>query len=92
MTPCTWTHLRWWEQFLHPGQLRTCGGYWFWSGVGSDFGEITLFTAVAALAVGFYRHHNCHVDGCRRIGHMDPVVHHPACRTHHSHARKLGKA
>lgn len=39
-------------------------GYQFWSGIGSDFSEITILGAV----VGLYYKHNCHTKGCPRIG------------------------
>lgn len=52
-------------------------GYQFWSGVGSGS---PLFVIMGA----WWHHHNCHVRGCYRIGHIDPDVHHPACRHHHS--------
>jgi len=83
---CHFPHLAWWAQYLHPGQLRTpCGGYWAWSGILSDIGEITLLGCVIAA----YRHKNCYVKGCPWLGHIDPEHHHPACRKHHSHRHKL---
>lgn len=84
---CVFGHASWWAQFLHPGQLRTpCGGYWFWSGLGSDISEVTLI----GMAVALLRHRNCHAKGCWRLGHIDPEHGHPACRRHHSQADKLG--
>ena len=72
--------LHWWLQFLHPGQLRDQGGYWFWSGLGSDFGEATIVAAVLAT----FRHHNCHVKGCPRIGHYEVKgTPYKVCRKHH---------
>ena len=59
--------------------------YLFWSGIGSDIGEITLLGAIIAA----YRHKNCNVKGCWRIGHIDPEHGHPACRKHHSLRHKL---
>ena len=55
-------------------------GYQFWSGIGSDFGELTIFTALVLIL----RHHNCHVKGCRRLGHHDLAVGAPSCKAHHS--------
>lgn len=43
-------------------------GYQFWSGIGSDFGELTLLAAV----LGLYYKHNCHQDHCWRIGKHSP--------------------
>jgi hypothetical protein len=55
-------------------------GYAFWSGIGSDFGEIALIGAIIAV----YRKHNCHVKGCWRIS-RHPVDGTPwvVCRKHH---------
>jgi hypothetical protein len=61
-------------------------GYAFWSGIGSDFGEASILTA---LIIGL-RHRNCHVKGCWRLGHPDPAHGHPACRHHHSLRDQLG--
>jgi hypothetical protein len=53
-------------------------GYGFWSGIGSDFGEVTLVVAVAA----WWHHHNCIEKGCWRKGHADPTHGHPLCKVH----------
>jgi hypothetical protein len=54
--------------------------YGFWSGIGSDLGEVAIFGGV----VGIYRKHNCHVKGCARIG-KHPVEGTPyvVCAKHH---------
>lgn len=54
--------------------------YDFWSGFGSDIGEITLVAGVAA----YWRKHNCHQHRCWRlsrhpVGDGTFVV----CRRHH---------
>lgn len=55
-------------------------GYQFWSGVGSDFGELVLL----GVFVTFWRHHNCHVHRCWRLSwHPHPDHGHPVCRVHH---------
>ena len=64
---------------------QTSMEYCFWSGAGT---QLTLCIA----AVMFLRHHNCHVKGCWRLGHIDAEHGHPACRRHHSQAHKLGAA
>lgn len=84
---CTYQHLRWWEQFLHPGETRTCGGYWFYSGLFA----LSYISAPFVMLAGMYHHLNCHVDGCRKLGHNDPAVHAPACRDHHSLGALHGK-
>ena len=78
MLALLWVPHWWW----HPlgGQ-----GYQWWSGIGSDLGELTLIAAV----VGLYRHRNCHVQGCWRLGHQDEHGF-PACRKHHSRRDELG--
>lgn len=57
--------------------------YAFWSGSGSDIGEIALLGAL----VGMYKRHTCHVDSprfCWRPG-THPVEGTPfrACKRHH---------
>lgn len=77
-----------WHSGLHYFGIDNTSGPWygFWSGFGSDLGEITLLGAVIAA----YRHKNCHVKGCPRLGHIDPAVHAPACKRHHSHGHLHG--
>ena len=54
--------------------------YAFWSGIGSDIGELTIIGGMIAI----YRKHNCHVRGCWRIGRLSvkgtPYV---VCHRHH---------
>ena len=54
--------------------------YNWWSGAGSDVGELAI---LGALITG-YRHVNCHTKGCFRIGHH-PVegTTYKTCRRHH---------
>lgn len=63
--------------------------YAFWSGFGSDIGEVTLIASV----VVFYKHHTCHVDRCWRlakVGHGHEGTEVKLCRKHHPHtAAKL---
>lgn len=57
-------------------------GYGFWSGVGSDIGELTLIASV----VIFYQHHTCHVSHCWRLAkhaHEQDGVTYQLCRKHH---------
>lgn len=75
-----------WVQLLEPLHGN---GYQFWSGIGSDFGEVFLVGAAWTLI----RKHNCHVKGCPSIvTHLDPHVHAPACRRHHSYRHRRGVA
>ncbi|MGD0742376.1 MAG: hypothetical protein ABSA31_03690 [Acidimicrobiales bacterium] len=54
--------------------------YGFWSGTGSDIGELTI---VGAVIVG-WKHVNCHDEHCWRIGmHKVEGTPYHACRKHH---------
>lgn len=53
-------------------------GYQWWSGAGSDLGEVSIL----AVFVGAAKHHNCHHKGCKKLGHRHPEFGWPACRTH----------
>jgi hypothetical protein len=51
--------------------------YLWWSGFVGDL-------VYVGLLAGFYRHVNCHVDGCKRIGgHHVPGTSFKVCRKHH---------
>jgi hypothetical protein len=71
---------------LHTGVLK--GGpdpyYNFWSGIGSDIGEVTLISAVGIGVYTGVRKVNCHSKRCWRIGHHalegTPYI---LCRHHH---------
>lgn len=55
-------------------------GYGFWSGFGSDLGEIAIIGAVYAA----FRRHNCHVRRCWRIQrHAVEGTPWVVCRKHH---------
>jgi hypothetical protein len=54
--------------------------YLFWSGAGSDLGEIAILGAI----LGAWHRVNCHVKGCWRIGrqHVEGTTY-VTCRKHH---------
>lgn len=58
--------------------------YQFWSGIGSDLGEVTLVIGLGA----WWHHHTCTERRCWRKGHPDPETGHPACR---KHSNRLGQ-
>lgn len=68
-----------WYIFIHATGIDSQQSrfYDFWSGVA------TQLSVVGALVVGL-RHKNCHVKGCWRIGHLDPLVGWVACKRHHT--------
>lgn len=55
------------------------GWYLWWSGPGSDLGEL----AIAAALAGILRKHNCEVHGCWRLGRHRTPAGHMVCRRHH---------
>ena len=72
---------------LHVLGVDNEAGHWyaFWSGFGSDLGEVALVGAV----LGGYRKHNCHQRRCWRIG-RHVVDGTPWCNKHHQAARREG--
>ena len=61
-------------------------GYQFWSGIGSDIGEVTLI----GLVMVWWRHHNCHVYRSWRLSwHPHPDHGRPVCRHHHPDYKKI---
>jgi hypothetical protein len=79
------------HDLLHPLEGL---GYQFWSGIGSDFGQLTLITGLLVAIWRARKHLECHVEApknCHRIGHRVPGTGHYACRKHHPHAQEKGK-
>lgn len=66
---------------LHVLGVDDVSGRWYgwWSGAGSDLGELAL---VGALA-GMLRQHNCEVRRCWRLGRHKTAAGHKVCRRHH---------
>lgn len=78
-------HFWWWFE-IHTGTTGKPPAYYgFWSGFGSDIGEIALIGGVVAAC----RHVNCNERGCWRIGHKVEGQPIRACHRHHpEHPRK----
>jgi hypothetical protein len=54
--------------------------YGWWSGIGSDIGEVVIIGAIWQA----YRARNCHVKGCWRMQWRKvPGTDHTVCRKHH---------
>lgn len=67
----------WFE--MHSGTLNEQGPYYgFFSGIGSDLGELALLTGI----IGIYKHHKCAT--CFRIAHHDVAG--TGLKTCHKHA------
>ena len=72
-------HFGHWLQ-VHAGVVNEPGPYYgFWSGFGSDVGEVTIIGAL----LGSYRVHNCEVHRCWRLGRHATSAGHRVCRRHH---------
>jgi hypothetical protein len=70
----------WWWIEVHTGTTNEPGPYYgFWSGFGSDLGELALVGGVLSLV----RHSNCEVHGCWRLGRHTTAAGHHVCRKHH---------
>jgi hypothetical protein len=73
-----------WHWFeVHSGTVNESGPFYgFFSGFGSDLGEVAIIGGLVQL----YRQHNCHVKGCARLSKheydMDGVKY-KLCRKHH---------
>lgn len=78
-----WHEQLWWWIEVHTGTVNEAGPWYaFWSGFGSDLGELAIVGGLAAMV----RKHNCHRDGCWRIG-RHVVDGTPWCNRHHGAAR-----
>lgn len=60
--------------------LDNAAGFWylFWSGIGSDLGELAIVGGLIQLA----RHHTCHVHRCWRVA-KHPSGIFVVCAKHH---------
>ena len=73
------SHLWHWIE-VHTGTVNESGPYYgFWSGFGSDIGEVALLGGV----IQFHRHQNCHVKGCWRWGKPVDGTPYRCCHKHH---------
>lgn len=77
--------MNWWHWLIvHLSQeTGTSNGasraYDFWSGFGSDIGELTLVGTMLAMI----RQHACEVKPCWRLGRHQTAAGHKVCRVHH---------
>lgn len=53
--------------------------YDFWSGFGSDVGEVVIIGGLISVV----RRWNCEVHGCWRLGRHQTAAGHRVCRVHH---------
>ena len=66
---------------LHALGIDNTSGRWyaFWSGFGSDLGELAIVGGLLAVV----RRHNCEVHRCWRMGRHRTPDGHMVCRKHH---------
>ena len=64
--------------YVHFGIAGSGPWYGFWSGVGSDIAEVTIFGGLLALV----KKHQCHRPWCLRFGHYRSGML-MLCRKHH---------
>lgn len=65
--------------YWHTGTNGSGPWYGFFSGFGSDIGEV----AIVGGLVSMVRQHNCEVRGCPRLGRHRTAAGHRVCRRHH---------
>jgi hypothetical protein len=67
--------------FLHYTGADAEAGTWygFWSGFGGAIPDFLILGSIVTV----YRHHNCHVKGCYRIGRSVEGTPYIACPRHH---------
>jgi hypothetical protein len=81
-----WHLIQHWLAYM-TGSLNTSGAppnYNFFSGFGSDLGEVTIVAALATM----YKKHSCHQRWCWRFAHYDLTspdgsIAYRLCRAHH---------
>lgn len=75
-----WHGQVWWWVEVHSGTVNESGPFYgFWSGFGSDLGEVALIGGLLTVV----RRHNCEVRGCWRLGRHQTAAGHHVCRVHH---------
>lgn len=69
--------------YIHFGVVGSGPYYGFWSGAGSDIGELTIVAAILSAVAHQARINNCEVRGCWRLGRHTTAAGHRTCRKHH---------
>jgi hypothetical protein len=86
---CYWTDSAHWFLRYTGADAEGATWYGFWSGFGGAIPDFLILGSIITV----YRHHNCHVKGCPRLGkpvegtpYLACPVHHPA---HHGDKRSV---
>lgn len=69
--------------YVHFGVNGAGAYYGFWSGIGSDIGEISIFAAMTTGIAMLWHKHNCEAKGCWRLIRHTTEAGHLVCRKHH---------
>lgn len=83
LDPNPLAHFWEWVEIHVGAQNESQSFYGFWSGFGSDLGEVALIGSIIAAA----HHVNCHSKGCWRPGHKVHSQPYRLCHVHHPHHR-----
>jgi hypothetical protein len=74
-----WTDTAQWFLRYTGADAETQTWYGFWSGFGGAIPDFLILGSIITV----YRHHNCHVKGCLRLGKPVDGTPYVACPIHH---------
>jgi hypothetical protein len=74
-----WTDSAQWFLKYSGADLESGTWYGFWSGFGGSIPDFLIIGSIITI----YRHHNCHVKGCLRLGKPVDGTPYLACPQHH---------
>jgi hypothetical protein len=74
-----WTDSSQWFLKYTGADLESGTWYGFWSGFGGSIPDFLILGSIITV----YRHHNCHVKGCLRLGKPVDGTPYLACPLHH---------
>ena len=84
-----WLNIFWhWFEIKSGTQPLVPNPYYnFWSGSGSDIGELAIAGTLFGGFAGLYRHHNCHEKRCLRLAkheyEFENGIKYKVCHVHH---------
>lgn len=76
---CYWTDSAHWFLRYTGADQESGTWYGFWSGFGGSIPDFLILGSIVTV----YRHHNCHVKGCLRLGKPVDGTPYLACPVHH---------
>lgn len=76
----TWWHVIQHWLAVHTGTVNESGPFYgFWSGFGSDIGEVTIVGGLVVMV----RQHQCQAHRCWRLRFHTTAAGHAVCKKHH---------